>query len=72
MITEIGLIAGDIWHFLEKRGRSRLEDIASGIGKPRDHVLMSVGWLAREGHVCLTRDGGFFYVQLTERLSGSS
>lgn len=69
MITEIGLIAGDIWHLLEKRGRSKLEDIVSGIGKPRDHVLMSVGWLAREGHVSLTPDGRSFYVQLAEKSS---
>ncbi len=67
MITEIGLIAGDIWHYLEKHGPSKLEDIASGIGKPRDHVLMSVGWLAREGHMSLKGEGRSFSVQLLDK-----
>jgi hypothetical protein len=38
MITEIGLIAGDIWHYLEKRGPSKLEDIASGKLKKIGHL----------------------------------
>lgn len=53
MITEIGIIAGDIWHYLDQHGESSLTDLVRGIDKPRDSVLMSVGWLAREGHVVL-------------------
>ena len=54
MITEIGIVAGEIWHFLDKNnGEAKLDDMIKGIGKPRDTVLMSVGWLAREGHVLL-------------------
>lgn len=53
MITEIGIIAGDIWHYLDQHGESTLTDLVRGIDKPRDSVLMSVGWLAREGHVVL-------------------
>jgi hypothetical protein len=51
MITEIGIIAGDIWHFLDQHGEVRLPTLTAGIGQPRDVVLMSLGWLAREGHV---------------------
>lgn len=51
MITEIGITAGDIWHYLDEHGKSPLSQIAQGIETERDRVLMSIGWLAREGHV---------------------
>jgi len=51
MITEIGIVAGDIWHFLDQHGEVKLSTLIKGIDKPRDNVLMSLGWLAREGHV---------------------
>jgi len=53
MITEIGIVAGDIWHFLDQHGEVTLSELIRGIDKPRDNVLMSLGWLAREGHVIL-------------------
>lgn len=55
MITEIGIVAGEIWHFLDKGGEVELPRLVSGIDKPRDTILMSLGWLAREGHVILNR-----------------
>lgn len=51
MITEIGITAGDIWHYLDTHGKSSLSQIVSGIDTERERVLMSIGWLAREGHV---------------------
>ncbi len=53
MITEIGIVAGEIWHFLDEHGEISLSVLAKGIDKPKDIVLMSLGWLAREGHVVL-------------------
>jgi hypothetical protein len=53
MITKIGIVAGDIWHFLDQKGEVTLLDLVRGIDKPRDLILMSLGWLAREGHVIL-------------------
>ncbi len=53
MITEIGIVAGDIWHYLDQHGEVTLSNLIKGIDKPRDNVLMSLGWLAREGHVVL-------------------
>ena len=54
MITEIGIIAGDIWHFLDKHDSATLEQMVQGINKPKELILMSLGWLAREGHVTLS------------------
>jgi hypothetical protein len=53
MILEIGIIAGDIWHYLDEKGEVMLSRLIKAIKKPRDVVLMSLGWLAREGHVVL-------------------
>ncbi len=53
MITEIGIVAGEIWHYLDEHGPSQLSDMASKINKPKNIILMSLGWLAREGHVIL-------------------
>jgi hypothetical protein len=64
MITEIGIVAGDIWHFLDQHGEVGLLELVNGIDKPRDNVLMSLGWLAREGHVILQQTGGDYKVSL--------
>ncbi|MBU0634517.1 MAG: winged helix-turn-helix domain-containing protein [Candidatus Omnitrophica bacterium] len=53
MIMKIGIIAGDIWHYLDANGTVRLSRLLAAVNKPRDLVLMSLGWLAREGHVKL-------------------
>lgn len=51
MIMEIGIVAGDIWHYLDENGSAEIEELINGINKPRNLVLMGLGWLAREGHV---------------------
>lgn len=64
MITEIGIVAGEIWHFLDQYGEVNLTDLVKGIDKPRDNVLMSLGWLAREGHVILQQSGNNYTISL--------
>lgn len=64
MITEIGIVAGEIWHFLDKRAETTLAELIAGINKPRDVTLMSLGWLAREGHVVLRFEGEDFKITL--------
>jgi len=64
MITEIGIVAGEIWHFLDQYGEVGLSDLISGIDKSRDIILMSLGWLAREGHVVLKVEGDKYQVSL--------
>ena len=61
MITEIGIVAGEIWHFLDEHGEVGLLALVKGIDKPRDNVLMSLGWLAREGHVVVIQQIGRDY-----------
>jgi len=64
MITEIGIVAGEIWHFLDQHGEVSLSTLVNGIDKPRDTILMSLGWLAREGHVVLQELKGDYRVNL--------
>jgi hypothetical protein len=66
MITEIGIVAGDIWHFLDQHGEVALSVLIRGIDKNRDNVLMSLGWLAREGHVILRQVEGDYKVSLRQ------
>ena len=67
MITEIGIVAGDIWHFLDQHGEVTLSELLRGIEKPRDNVLMSLGWLAREGHVIVQQAGEEYTVTLSQK-----
>ena len=64
MITEIGIVAGDIWHYLDQHKNSSLAQLVKGIDKDRNVVLMSLGWLGREGHIILERDGQDFKITL--------
>ena len=65
MMTRIGLVAGDIRNYLDAKGRvAKMNDLIAGIGKKRDVVMMSIGWLAREGHVVLEDDSANYTVRL--------
>ncbi len=56
MITEIGIVAGEIWHYLDEHGESRLSAVVKGIERPKELTLMSLGWLAREGHAIVRQE----------------
>jgi len=64
MITEIGIVAGEIWHYLDEHGKAVFSDMVRGIERSRELALMSLGWLAREGHVVVRQDGQDFRVEL--------
>ena len=64
MITEIGITAGDIWHYLDEHGKSSLSQVAKGIDTDKERVLMSIGWLAREGHVIVDRSSSEYQIYL--------
>ena len=64
MIIEIGIVAGEIWHFLDQNSQATLSALIEDIDKPRDIILMSLGWLAREGHVVLEKIEGDYTLSL--------
>lgn len=65
MITEIGITAGEIWQLLDKNGSSNLDQLAKGAGRSREMVLMSLGWLAREGHIQLGNEKNGYLATLS-------
>ena len=67
MITEIGIVAGEIWHALDAAGPCDVEHLCTALERPRELILMSVGWLCREGHVQLVQHHEGYYVSLTKR-----
>ena len=68
MITMIGIVAGDIWHLLDEKKETTLPSIVSCTEKPRELILMSLGWLAREGHIVLKEEDGVYRVSLRKKV----
>ena len=64
MIIEIGIVAGEIWHYLDQHGEVSFSDLVKGIERTTDNVLMSLGWLAREGHVILVKINTDYQISL--------
>jgi len=70
MITRIGLVAGEIWSYLDEHdGSASLEQMITDLSKDRDLVLMSIGWLAREGHVTLNGESSDCVVNLSSKVN---
>ena len=67
MITEIGIAAGDIWHYLDEKSSATLDELVARIKKDRSLLLMSLGWLAREGHISLGDAQTGFRASLSQR-----
>ncbi len=64
MIIEIGIVAGEIWHYLDQRGEVSLKELTKSIDRSPENILMSLGWLAREGHVVLVRVNNDYRISL--------
>lgn len=64
MIIEIGIVAGEIWHFLDQKGEATLKDLIKSIDRTPENILMSLGWLAREGHVILVQVNDDYRISL--------
>ncbi len=64
MITEIGIVAGEIWHFLDHHNEVTFTQLSSGLERDRDLLFMSLGWLAREGYVIVIKEGNNYKIWL--------
>lgn len=64
MIIEIGIVAGEIWHFLDQHGEVDLKDLTRSLDRSPENILMSLGWLAREGHVILIQSQDSYRISL--------
>lgn len=59
MITRIGIVAGEIWQLLDTKGSMNLKDITAKLDRSENLILMSLGWLSREGHILLEERDDF-------------
>ena len=63
MILELGIIAGAVLNFIEEiKEPFTIDDIKASLDYPEDHVLMSIGWLVREGLIFVKRVDGKNYI----------
>ncbi len=53
-VWRIGETAGKVWHLLHDQGPLSPSQIVARLSEPRDLVMQSIGWLAREDklHIC--------------------
>jgi|APMed6443717190_1056831.scaffolds.fasta_scaffold631260_1 Mn-dependent DtxR family transcriptional regulator len=64
MNNQVGFVAGDIYHLLERLGEASLNDIKEELKQTPSMVQMGVGWLAREEKVQLSKKGAGYVVRL--------
>lgn len=72
MITKLGVTSGDILTlFDEVKGPLRIREIEVYLGEPKEIILMSLGWLIREGLVNSEYVNGeqFYYTTKVEAKS---
>ncbi len=67
MITQIGIVAGEIWSFLDDHGKTNLKQLIKKIDKPEQLILMSLGWLTRENHIIVTKRKNHYLVDLKRK-----
>lgn len=66
MITEIGIIAGEIWSFLDEHDEVSLKQLIRELDKSEQLILMSVGWLARENHIVVEKRNNIYHINLNK------
>lgn len=58
--TDIGEIAGYIWHYLDKAGETAVSVVREEIKKKYSigdlHFTLALGWLMRENNIRITHD----------------
>lgn len=69
MIIEIGIVAGEIWHYLDQHGEVSLRELNKSLERTPENILMSLGWLAREGHVILVKINDDYRISLRKDAS---
>lgn len=49
----VGLVAGDIWHYLDKHGATPVAKLVRELPEEEKIIQRSIGWLAQEGKITL-------------------
>ncbi|MEK6269796.1 MAG: winged helix-turn-helix domain-containing protein [Planctomycetales bacterium] len=55
--TKVGHTAGEIWQLLDDKESLSITEIVKMIDAPRDQIMQSIGWLARENKLTVRAEG---------------
>jgi hypothetical protein len=47
-----------------------MEELTNGVKRPKELILMSLGWLAREGHVHVVLEESNYRISLSDKKRG--
>lgn len=64
MQKEIGIIAGEVWHYLNERGPVSTLKLKSSLGISNSLLFTAIGWLLREEKIQIQETGNTFIVFL--------
>jgi hypothetical protein len=56
MNSEIGILAGKIWHTLESKGEVSVASLKKTLGTREPAADWAIGWLAREDKIVLRKE----------------
>jgi hypothetical protein len=56
-ISEIGVSAGKVWHYLDKNGSSSVTKITADTGIGKNDIQRAIGWLAKEDKLTIEVKG---------------
>ena len=56
IVSQIGEVAGEIWHLLDEKGPMSITKIVKAVDVPRDLAMQALGWLAREDKINIEGD----------------
>ena len=63
---QIGHVAGDLWHLLDKEGGQTLAGIKKSTRASNELILAAIGWLAREDKLDFTTNGRTLKISLRQ------
>lgn len=64
MQDNIGKVAGEIWHYLEKNGEATVSKLIREIDGSERLTLMGIGWLGREENLAFEKRNRGIYLTL--------
>ena len=66
IVGQVGKTAGLVWTHLAKNGKCSIPNLQNKTGTNPEMLNQALGWLAREGKVCLSKEAKTTDVWLTE------
>ena len=66
MLEEIGITAGEIWHYLEENSEASIGKLSQELKLTDRMILLRLGWLAREGKLDIQKRQRATYFMLND------